>query len=123
MDPQTLTVDEVNRHVRLYLGVFAALLVLTGVTVAVAFVDLGHGFNIALALVIATLKASLVGLFFMHLKWERKSVYGLIFLTFFFFASLIFSILQGYWDTPVGTLHDRVSVEIQANPIQSEERH
>ncbi len=112
MDPQTATIEEINRHVKLYLGVFAALLVLTAVTVGVAYIDLGHGANIGLALVIATLKASLVGFFFMHLKWERRSVYGLILLTFFFFAGMIGLILGGYWDTPTGTVHDRVAIEI-----------
>ena len=87
MDPQTASVSEVNRHVRLSLAVFATLLALTGVTVAVAYVDLGHGANVAAALTIATVKASLVGLFFMHLKWEQRKVHGLLLLTFFLINS------------------------------------
>lgn len=47
-----------------------ALLVLTGVTVAVRWIDLGE-INIAIALGIAALKATLVALFFMHLRWDR----------------------------------------------------
>jgi cytochrome c oxidase subunit 4 len=51
-------------------AVFAALLVMTGLTVAVAQVDLGN-LNLYLAMAIATIKASLVVLFFMHLFWDR----------------------------------------------------
>jgi len=55
---------------RLYLVIFAALLVLTGATIAAASFDFG-AFNTAIALAIATAKASLVGLYFMHLRWSR----------------------------------------------------
>lgn len=51
------------------LGVFAALLVLTVVTVAVTKIDLGAA-NIWLALAIAAAKAALVALYFMHLRWD-----------------------------------------------------
>ena len=47
-----------------------ALLVLTVVTVAVRYVDVGE-FNIVIAIGIAVLKATLVALFFMHLWWDR----------------------------------------------------
>ena len=50
-----------------YVKVFLALTVLTAITTAVAFVDLGP-FNTVVALVIAVCKATLVVLFFMHLK-------------------------------------------------------
>ncbi|WPD23804.1 MAG: cytochrome C oxidase subunit IV family protein [Candidatus Electrothrix aestuarii] len=53
--------------------VLAALLVLTGVTVAVSQVDLGV-FNVPLALFIASTKATLVLLFFMHMKYEGKVI-------------------------------------------------
>ena len=112
MEPATLTAEEVNRHVKVYLGVFASLLVLTGLTVGIAFIDLGHEINIVFALLIATAKASLVGLFFMHLKWERKSIYSLLVLVFFFFLALIGLTLGGYWDTTRGAEHHRVGVEI-----------
>ena len=112
MEPATLTAEEVNRHVKVYLGVFASLLVLTGLTVGIAFIDLGHEINIVFALLIATAKASLVGLFFMHLKWERKSIYSLLVLVFFFFLALIGLTLGGYWDTTRGAEHHLVAVEI-----------
>ncbi len=55
--------------VSLLTGVFVALLFLTFVTVAVTVFDLGQ-FNLFVALFIATIKAFLVGTFFMHLKWD-----------------------------------------------------
>jgi cytochrome c oxidase subunit 4 len=51
------------------LGVFGALLVLTGITVAVAKVNLGE-LNLPIAMLVAVIKGSLVVLFFMHLKWD-----------------------------------------------------
>ncbi len=51
-------------------GVAAALLTLTVITVLAARVDFGN-LNLIIALAIATLKASLVALFFMHLRWDR----------------------------------------------------
>lgn len=47
-----------------------ALVVLTVLTVAIHYVDLGEA-NIYIALVIACIKATLVGAFFMHLRWDR----------------------------------------------------
>ena len=55
---------------RACLLVFAALIVLTGLTIGVAFVDLGP-LNTPAALLIAGLKAGLVGWFFMNLRAER----------------------------------------------------
>jgi cytochrome c oxidase subunit 4 len=54
---------------RLLLSVFGALVLLTIVTVGVTWFDMGD-FNIWVALGIAVLKASLVVLYFMHLRWE-----------------------------------------------------
>ena len=55
--------------VTVYVGIFVALLVLTATTTAIAFVDLGP-WNTVVALGIAVVKASLVVLFFMHLKYS-----------------------------------------------------
>ncbi len=54
---------------KVYFVVFAALIALTIVTTLVAGIDLGPG-NIVAALLIAMCKASLVVLFFMHLRWS-----------------------------------------------------
>lgn len=54
-----------------FLIVWAALLVLTAVTVLVAQVDLGY-FNVVVALIVASTKAAVVILYFMHLKYESS---------------------------------------------------
>jgi cytochrome c oxidase subunit 4 len=56
--------------IKTYVGVFAALAMLTALTTAVAYVDLGF-FNVIVALTIAVSKALLVVLFFMHLAGSR----------------------------------------------------
>ena len=55
---------------KIYLAVFAALLGLTALTTAIAFVDLGHIGNISVAVTIAGMKAVLVMLYFMHLRYS-----------------------------------------------------
>ena len=68
------------------LGAAAALAALTVITVATSRVDLG-AFNIVVALAIAGLKASLVALFFMHLRYESR-FQSLVFVVAVFFAVL-----------------------------------
>lgn len=58
-----------------YVAVWASLLMLTGVTVLVSYVNLGM-MNAMVAMVIASVKASLVALFFMHLQHESRLVWG-----------------------------------------------
>ncbi len=72
---------------KIYLGVAAALFVLTGVTVGVSFIDLG-GWNAIVAVSVASLKAALVALFFMHLYHDDRLntmvfLFGLLFVTLF----------------------------------------
>ena len=57
--------------VRVYLIIFVTLLVLTGVTTAVAYVNLGP-LNVVVMLVIAFFKASLVILYFMHVRFTSR---------------------------------------------------
>jgi cytochrome c oxidase subunit 4 len=67
----------VSAHVlprRVYYSVFAALVVLTAITVLVSRMDLGP-MNSVVALSIAVLKASLVVLFFMHVKYGNRLVW------------------------------------------------
>ena len=56
---------------KVYFAVFAALLVLTTITTAVAFIDLGP-WNTVAALGIAFVKATLVALYFMHVKYSPR---------------------------------------------------
>jgi cytochrome c oxidase subunit IV len=58
-------------EIRTYLLVFVALLVLVGVTVGVALIDLGS-FGPIVALLIAGLKAGLIMVYFMHLRQTTK---------------------------------------------------
>jgi cytochrome c oxidase subunit 4 len=67
-------------------AIFLALIVLTVTTVAVSYVDFGSG-NTIVAIVVATLKASLVGLFFMHLRHD-KLFHGVIFVMSFVFLGV-----------------------------------
>jgi len=65
-----------DQHVQPYahlLGVLAALLILTAVTIAASRIHLG-GLNIWLTLLIASFKSSFVLLFFMHLKYEGRFI-------------------------------------------------
>ena len=54
-----------------YLATFGTLMVLTIITVAVSYVDLG-ALNLVIALLVATTKATVVALMFMHLKYDHK---------------------------------------------------
>src|SRR3954471_12985567 len=72
-----------------YVAVFLGLLTLTGITVGQSYVDLGKA-NLFAVIVIATLKASLVVTFFMHLKWDNK-FNALIFLSTLFFIGVFFT--------------------------------
>ncbi len=56
---------------RVYYGIYAVLLLLTGLTTFVAFFDLGL-FSPIVALTIAVIKASVVALFFMHLRYSGR---------------------------------------------------
>jgi cytochrome c oxidase subunit IV len=79
----------------LYVAVFLMLMVLTGVTVWVASVDLG-AFNTIVALAIALLKATVVMLFFMHLRWSSPLVLLFVGSGFFFLGILLVLTLSDY---------------------------
>ena len=67
--------EEHHSHLKTMVVVFGSLLVLTLVTVLAAQVDFGSAaINISIAMGIATIKASLVAFYFMHLKWEDKVI-------------------------------------------------
>ena len=92
---------DIAKHVRGYLIIGGTLLLGTIITVLASYVDLGnHSWNIALALVIATVKASLVALYFMHLISERAMIYAVLGFTAFFFVGLMFLTLGTYGDFP-----------------------
>jgi caa(3)-type oxidase subunit IV len=91
----------VQKHVRGYLMVGAALLVCTGITVALSYVDFGtRKANIAVAMLLAMFKAGLVAAIFMHLAAEKRLIYRvLVFTGFFVFA--LFWLTYLHWYDPV----------------------
>ncbi len=84
-----MSLEEVRKHVRTYLTVFVALLFLTVVTVAVSYLHLPVALAVLVALIVAGVKGSLVGLFFMHLAHEKKIIYWTLGLTAFLFMVLM----------------------------------
>jgi cytochrome c oxidase subunit 4 len=80
--------------VRIYLTIFVALLFGTGLTVAAAFVDFPWQFNTIVALTIAVAKATLVVLYFMHVRYSPRLVWLIVGAALFWMAimfSLTFS--------------------------------
>jgi cytochrome c oxidase subunit 4 len=71
----------------LYYSIFVALLVGTGLTTAIAFIDLGAMNNVAM-LGIAIIKASLVILFFMHVRWSTRLTWVVVTSGFFWLLIL-----------------------------------
>lgn len=78
-----------------YSIVFATLLVFTGITVGAAYVDLGI-FNPVVALAIASFKAVVVILFFMHVKFQSRLIKMTVGAGFFTFLVLITMTLSDY---------------------------
>jgi cytochrome c oxidase subunit IV len=78
-----------------YVTIFMLLMVLTAITVAAAFVNLGT-FNATVALGVATLKATLVVLFFMHVKYSSRLTKLVVVSGFFFLAILLLLTMVDY---------------------------
>lgn len=95
---------DIDKHVRVYVLVFVSLMVLTLVTVAVSYLHLPIAAAIGVALLIATVKGSLVACYFMHLISERKLIVAVLALTVFFFVTLLlvpfFTVANGFGSQP-----------------------
>ena len=85
-----LSPEAVKHHVKIYVRVFIALAVLTGLTVAVSYLHLPLVLAIGVALSIAAFKSSLVAGFFMHLVSEKKIIFSILILAAFLFLTLLF---------------------------------
>jgi len=98
-DPSNVTNPEhASHHVvtpRTYIMVFITLLIFTGLTVAAAYVDL-HIFNPIVALAIASTKAVIVILFFMHVKYQSRLIKLTVAAGFFAFFMLTTLSLSDY---------------------------
>src|SRR5919108_4002107 len=92
---------DIDKHVRVYITVFVALMVLTVVTVTVSRFHLPVPIAVTVALIVAIIKGSLVACYFMHLISEKKLIYGVLVLTVAFFAALLalptLTHSNGYW--------------------------
>src|SRR4051794_15413013 len=77
--------EEFKKHLRQYYVVFVALICLTAITVGVSYLKLNRPLAIAVALVIASVKAGLVAAVFMHLISEKKVIFAVLALTAMFF--------------------------------------
>jgi cytochrome c oxidase subunit 4 len=88
----------VSEHIvppKVYVGIFLSLMVLTAATVAAAYVNLG-ALNIVVALAIATLKATLVVLYFMHARYSPKRTQLVIICAVFWLAIMLALTLSDY---------------------------
>jgi len=79
-------------------AIWLILLVFTGLTVGAAFIDLGP-LNTVVALTIATIKATLVVLFFMHVKYTNEKLVPLVVVSAIFFLFLLLGLSMGDYAT------------------------
>jgi cytochrome c oxidase subunit IV len=80
---------------RVYYTIFASLLALTLLTVGVAFIDLGP-LNTIIALIIAVGKATLVLLFFMHVRYSSHVIWGAVAAGVFWVGMLLVLTMSDY---------------------------
>ena len=107
---------DIDKHVRIYITVFVVLMVLTIVTVAISYLHLPVAMAVTVALLVATVKGSLVACYFMHLISEKKLIYAVLALTVAFFVALlalpVVTHSNGFW------IHEPPS-EVQSAPATS----
>ena len=111
-----------------YLAVFAALIVLTAITVGVSYLDFGP-WNLVIAMVVATLKATLVAAIFMHLLYDQRFhavifSFAVIFLAIFIVFTSFDTFARGRADLlerlrPARS-EDPFSKSLRARPIMDE---
>jgi cytochrome c oxidase subunit 4 len=87
MSTHTEHASNPQAEARTYILTLVALLILTAITVGASYINFGSG-NVVIALAIATIKASIVALFFMHLLHD-KPVNGIIAVTGFLFLGIL----------------------------------
>jgi len=99
---------------KIYAAVLGGLLVLTIITVAASYVNFGTG-NVIVALLIASIKGSLVALFFMHLRWD-KPMSAIIFCVSLFFLALF--LIGCYTDLIARPPTEPTNLKVTAPPNQ-----
>ena len=83
--------------VRIYLMIFFVLLVGTALTVGAAFVDFPWRLNTIVALTIATIKATFVVLYFMHVRYSARLVWVIIIAALFWMGIMFAFTLSDYF--------------------------
>jgi len=83
--------------VRVYAGVFLALMAGTALTVFAAFHDFPWQFNTVIALTIAVIKATLVVLYFMHVRYSSRLIWVIVASALFWLAILFALTFSDYW--------------------------
>ena len=82
---------------RVYVVIFLALMLGTGLTVLAAFHDFPGPLNVVLALTIAVLKATLVVLYFMNVRYSGRLVWLVIFSALFWLGIMFALTISDYW--------------------------
>jgi cytochrome c oxidase subunit 4 len=111
MDATTTVINEPHGHSEPtphhkvnYVAIFALLVVLTAVTVVVAFIHLRSELTkVLVALTIASVKAAFVALYFMHLKFEGKLIYLILLLPVFLCILLVLALIPDIVHAPLFT--------------------
>jgi cytochrome c oxidase subunit 4 len=92
---------DIDKHVRIYITVFVALMALTIVTVGVSYLHLPTHLAIGVAMLVATVKGTLVACYFMHLISEKKLILAVLLITASTFVVLLIvpaiTHSNGYW--------------------------
>jgi cytochrome c oxidase subunit 4 len=83
--------------VRVYITIFLALLVGTALTVVAAYIDFKWRFNTIVALTIAVAKATLVVLYFMHVRYSTRLVWVIVASALFWMAILFAFTFSDYF--------------------------
>ena len=108
---------DIDRHVKVYITVFVALMVLTIITVAISRIHLPIPIAVTVALLVATIKGTLVACYFMHQISEKKLIYAVLLVTAAFFAALlalpVVTHSNGYW------IHEAPSHDAPTAPATS----
>jgi cytochrome c oxidase subunit 4 len=84
-------------HPRVYITIFLALMLGTGLTVLAAFRDFPGPLNAVVALTIAVVKATLVVLYFMHVRYSPRLIWLIIAAALFWLAILFALTISDYW--------------------------
>jgi caa(3)-type oxidase subunit IV len=103
-------VEEIQKSVKTYMKVLVSLGVLTVITVGLSMVEMPtHGQNILIGMILASFKAALVALIFMHLNHERSVIYKLLIFTGVFAVVLFVLFHMAHTDPLVDPYFDSTS--------------